>query len=368
MTNQTQPISSTSQTPNQTPLLFAFDEHNHRGHFDVCPHCHRSLYKGGCRRRTCPAQAVHYLRDLSRCVRDNLGGWDGQIAMLTLTAPGARVLPWDEKVCAGRGEHKHSGPAGCRCKRWEAADWNLTVERRLRALTKGAHRAVRESGCGGRVTVLARVDERQARGLFHPHIALGIQTAADRVALDVFCAYVKANRGKQGFGPDRHGYDVTPPDKYPPGHAAAYLAKYVRPDRAKQSFVPLLRDVEVVAVLNRLTGRRQVVRPVYVSRVLTARSRVTMRHLRVRRYVFRLWPAASPGEIKFAAEVLCVFDGSYPDHPTVLPRPPTAKAIAAARVAAAALEEKEMRVRPAALAAQLPGGAWDHYRASNRWR
>lgn len=358
---------TTNATDQHTRSLFAVTPHTHAGHFDVCPHCRRSLYRGRCRRRTCPAYAAHYLRDLARCIRDNLGEWDGRVAMLTLTAPGANVLPWDESVCADRPKHRHSGPDGCRVHAFDVVDlggrrvvrggaqWNLAVERNLSRLTKAAHRAVRRSGCPGRVTVLLRVDERQSRGVFHPHIALGIRTAADRVALDVFCGYVKANRAQYGFSARENGYDLTPPDKYVPGHAAVYMAKYVRPDRAKASFVPLLRDIERVARVNERTGRREIVRPVYVSRCLTSRSRVTMRHLRVRRYVFRLFPTATPSDVRYAAELLLLFEGSRLDHLEVMPRPPT-------RAAVRAVQQDQIldqiSRRPAALAAPLPGLRW----------
>jgi len=38
------------------------------------------------------------------------------ILLSAVTAPGAGSLPWDERVCAGLGEHEHSGKLGCRVK------------------------------------------------------------------------------------------------------------------------------------------------------------------------------------------------------------------------------------------------------------
>jgi hypothetical protein len=42
----------------------------------------------------------------------NLEVLPGDILLSAVTAPGADCLPWDERVCAGLGEHKHSGQLG----------------------------------------------------------------------------------------------------------------------------------------------------------------------------------------------------------------------------------------------------------------
>lgn len=80
-----------------------------------CEDCFRSLWKGGrCKRRDCPGYAAIYLRDQAERLRENLTAWDGKTCLVTLTAPGADVLPWDAAKCP-EGGHKCSGQLGCRC-------------------------------------------------------------------------------------------------------------------------------------------------------------------------------------------------------------------------------------------------------------
>jgi hypothetical protein len=61
-----------------------------------CPDCFRSLWTAGrCKRRDCPGYAGIYLRDQAERLRVNLAAWDGKTCLVTLTGPGAELLPWD---------------------------------------------------------------------------------------------------------------------------------------------------------------------------------------------------------------------------------------------------------------------------------
>jgi hypothetical protein len=96
-----------------------------------CADCFRSLWQGRiCKRRDCPGYARLYLRDQAERLRANLAVWEGKTCMVTLTAPGADVLPWDRSQCA-ESDHRCSGKRGCMVDWVAAAGWNATVTKRL---------------------------------------------------------------------------------------------------------------------------------------------------------------------------------------------------------------------------------------------
>lgn len=257
-----------------------------------CPDCYRTLWRGGtCKRRDCPGYAPIYLRDQAERLRANIEAWDGKTCMVTLTAPGADVLGWDRSRCA-EGEHRCSGERGCRVQWVAAATWNAKVTRRLGELLKVAREQTRRKhGSAARVEVLAYVCEAQLRGIFHPHLILGYRTAADRAALDTFRNTLRRKRGAYGFGTGRRGsYDAGTPERFNARDAARYISKYLRPDRARASFVPLLEAINRITTRDPETGRRKgLVRPVYVSTALTRKTGVTMGFLRFKRWVWREW-------------------------------------------------------------------------------
>jgi hypothetical protein len=153
-----------------------------------------------------------------------------------------------------------------------ACGWNATVTKRLGDLLKVAREATRRAhGSNGRVEVLAYVCEAQQRGVFHPHIVLGYRTAADRAALDTFWETLRRKRRSYGFGTGRRGsFDAGKPDRFTARDAGRYISKYLRPDLAKTSFVPLLEAITRLTARDPNTGRLKVlVRPVYVSTKLT---------------------------------------------------------------------------------------------------
>jgi hypothetical protein len=248
-----------------------------------CRECFRSLWQGRtCKRRDCPGYAPLYLRDQAERLRVNLAAWDGK------TAPGADSLPWDPQSCP-EGAHRCSGRLGCRVQWVAAAGWNAMVTKRLGELLKVAREATRRAHRGAaRVELLGYVCEAQQRGLFHPHVVLGFKTAADRAALDTFRTVLRRSRGRYGFGAGRRGsFDPGRPQRFTASDAGRYISKYLRPDAAKVSFVPLLQGVNRITPRDPGTGRLTVlVRPVYVSPKLTRRTGVTMGFLRFKRWVW----------------------------------------------------------------------------------
>lgn len=233
-----------------------------------CPHCYHDLWRGGrCKRRSCPGYAPIYLRDQAERLRINLPAWEGKTCMVTLTAPGRDVLPWDRRRCRTEAAHRCSGALGCRVEPSAAATWNSDVTRRLSGLIDRAQQQVRyHHGKCGKVVVLGYVLEAQQRGVLHPHLVLGYQTAADRAALETFRSSLKKSRGAFGFGTGRGSFDAGQPDRFNAADAARYVSKYLRPDGAKSSFVPLLANVERLTPRNPQTGRlKSLLRPVYIN-------------------------------------------------------------------------------------------------------
>ncbi|HLW79628.1 MAG TPA: hypothetical protein VKU44_08525, partial [Terriglobia bacterium] len=231
------------------------------------------------------------MRDQGERLRQNLAAWDGKTCLVTLTAPGVNVLPWDVSKCRPTA-HVCSGSLGCQVNIRTAARWNASATGRLGELLKVAREQVRRThGGAARVWVLAIVFEAQKRGVFHPHLVLGYRTAADRAALDTFRETLWRKRGRSGFGTGARGsFDAGLPERFTGLDAGRYIAKYLRPDGAKGSFVPLLQAIEEVTPRNPTTGRlRQLVRPVYVSPVLTQETGLTMGFLRFRRWAYRVW-------------------------------------------------------------------------------
>jgi len=97
----------------------------------------------------------------------NLEILPGDILLSAVTAPGADCLPWDERVCAGLGKHKHSGKLGCRVKEAAAARWNREAPGRWRRLHRRAYQDTVKRFGRGSVFLVARVWEVQARGVLH---------------------------------------------------------------------------------------------------------------------------------------------------------------------------------------------------------
>ena len=175
--------------------------------------------------------------------------------------------------------------------RWlDAAIWNSTVTKRLGDLLKVARERTRRKHGEHGVVVLAYVCESQQRGVFHPHVVLGYRTAADRAALDTFREALRRKRGAYGFGTGQRGsFDGGKPDRLSGGDAGRYISKYLRPDGAKASFVPLLEAVNQIGERDPATGRQKhLLRPVYVSPVLTRVTGITMTFLRFCRRVFAM--------------------------------------------------------------------------------
>lgn len=156
--------------------------------------------------------------------------------MLTLTPPGADILPWDEEVCAHLGPHKHNGKLGCRIEKRYADSWNESAPERARQLNRvakqRADRGLRRRGINERRGKLVHAWEHQWRGALHQHFLVGMGSEAqDHWGTNVDALwgrlYAEALRGlapRYGFGflDTRPLYSAPKPAR----EAAAYLSGY----------------------------------------------------------------------------------------------------------------------------------------------
>ena len=235
-----------------------------------CTHCGRWTYgrATSCRRRRCHGYAALWAGDQRRKLFENLGAYEGQCVVLAVTAPGSDQLPWDERHCLARGPHKHSGPIGCRVEPEAASAWNETASDRWRRLHRRVYQAVHRHGV--RPVLLARVFERQHRGVLHVHPVLGFRTAAERHAANLYTQYLFGLAPSYGFGFTERKVQPCPPKR-----AAAYLSAYfVTGKKGKLSLQESVMSPDMPRSI------------IHVSNDLTQLTGVTMRELRFRRFVW----------------------------------------------------------------------------------
>ena len=232
----------------------------------ACQYCGRPLQRfWRCRRRDCPGYRHLWAGDWRKVFLANLELVEA-VALVTVTAPGeAEGLPFDRSRCRHGPDVACSGKLGCRVLEAAARAWNRSAEKRWAQLHRAAaERARRRVGPG--LIVVAKSWERQQRGVDHLHLVVPYRFA-DRRRIEAYVRALKELAPRYGFG----FVDLQRPrDRGSNYRAAAYIGKYV----SKATF-------EQLAPYAR--------RPFYVAQRLTQRTGCTIRRLRLKRYLFRLW-------------------------------------------------------------------------------
>lgn len=220
------------------------------------------------------------------------------MALVTVTAPGRDVLPYDGDTGRVVAESRYR--------------WNRDAPQRWRALHRAAAQVARRRH--GRFSMVCATWEYQRRGVLHRHVVIGVASARERAAADTYANALHELRQEHGFGfVDRgraHGGKRTL-EVIPATRAARYVAKYLSP----------------LDAAGKPTMSSTVVEPdvpphvAHVSVRLTGLTGITMRSLRLRR---QLWVVARQEGVDLHAFPLIVTPrvAEILKRGVPLPRPP----------------------------------------------
>lgn len=233
------------------------------------------VIKARCQSRSCPSCGVLWLGDTRIRTLAGCQTLKRAVALVTVTAPGKHVLPWD--------------PATGKVDAHEARLWNESAPERWTGLHAAAARVARAVAreAGAEWYLICRVWEYQKRGVLHLHLLVPCGTSGERLASEAYVRELAARAPRESFGfvdrgrlPER-GARQSARRLCPvsPHRAAAYVAAYVASTGAGK---------EGVAEVARKQGVPGPI--VYVSRRLTQASGVTMRSLRARRRLLCAFP------------------------------------------------------------------------------
>jgi hypothetical protein len=227
-----------------------------------------------CSSRTCPEYAPTWARDTRRRLLENLRIVPLTV-MFSVTAPGADLYPFDPRFCSHSPSQRCSGALGCRVDPEMAAAFNKNAGRWWSELHRAAKvRADRATAHKGKL--LARVWERQKRGLAHVHGVISVQSPTEQAWAKAYVTALREMAPRYGFG-FVDGWHKIGRRFWPGDQAGAYLSSYFAGGRGRKMAIT---DNVLAGDLPRLV--------VFVSRDLTSRTGCTMRSLRMAR---RLWAA-----------------------------------------------------------------------------
>lgn len=143
-----------------------------------------------------------------------------RVYLLTLTGPGADVLPWDVSQCSHGVEVECSGKLGCVVDEHAAAVWHNDIGQRWSWFVTELRRQL-----GDGVTVeFMKTWELQERGVLHLHALVRVSgVVTDRRVR----AAVRLSRARWGFGKQYKLDAINLADPAGAARAAGYVAKYV---------------------------------------------------------------------------------------------------------------------------------------------
>lgn len=200
-----------------------------------------------------------WTEDQRRNLRTNIRAAGDVVALITVTAPGQDVLPWD-----------HSGN---RVVEGAAILWNESAQKRWTEMNRNAVQNVaRRTGLKSRVGV--RVFQLQKRGVLHLHIVTQYETEADKIWTAEYVRELRRLSRRYHYGfvdfRDRAG-KTGKPTVMSSKRAAGYLSKYF---------------VESSQIMQAVKLKKRPRRIIYVSTKLTMRTHCTMRRLRRARHLW----------------------------------------------------------------------------------
>jgi hypothetical protein len=225
-----------------------------------------------CSARTCPEFAPTWARDTRRRLMENLS-LAKLTVMFSVTAPGADLYPFDPRFCSHSPSTRCRGPIGCRVDPVLAQAFNQAAGAWWTELHRAAKmRADRATGIKGKL--LARVWEKQKRGLAHLHGVLDVSSPEQRAWAQAYVNALCELGPSKGFG-FVDGWPKISRRFWPGAQAAAYLSSYFVNGRGpKAAITENVRAGDLPRLI------------VFLGRDLTMRTGCTMRALRHAR---RLW-------------------------------------------------------------------------------
>src|SRR4051794_32523295 len=217
-----------------------------------------------CKSRRCPHCSVLWAGDWRISLFANWDSYGGQVQLVTITAPGAGDLPWDESLCSHPAGAGCSARHGCVVQADALADWNAQAPGSWSRLHRASAQRCRRKGM--QLHVLGYVWQLQRRGALHLHVVLGIKTPAARHAARAYQLRLAETATSYGFGFVDRKWSSAEGQR-----VAAYLSSYLITGTGRRAAVQ-----EVVQ------SAQAPARPVYMARRLTSRTGLTMRQLRRR--------------------------------------------------------------------------------------
>jgi hypothetical protein len=222
--------------------------------------------------RTCPSYSKLWAGDQRMKLFANLRAYAGlawpfdvepQVRMTTVTAPG--------RIPRGDAQRRYLADLGLAGLDSDAAIavWNASAPTQWTALNRAAQQAV-DRQLGQRAFVAAYCWQEQNRGALHIHIVLGCSLPREVAAARIYIAELDRLAGSYGFGFVDRKAEVREASA-----AAAYLGSYLCEGRAGKI------SVRESAVSNELPRNA-----VYVAFRLLRISGISMRTLRLRRYLY----------------------------------------------------------------------------------
>jgi hypothetical protein len=223
-----------------------------------------------CKSRRCPSCGHLWAGDTRQKLLVNVEAYGGDVALVTITAPGRDVLPY--------------GEGGTQVDRAAARRWNREAREQFRGLHRRASERTKRWARGQGIEwagVVARAWAFQRRGVLHVHLIVPMGTAGERLASHRYVAILDALRDEHGFGFVDRGRRTKSHqwarqlERVPQERAARYLAKYVAGHKLGAG-----GRLELAETVSHPDVPPHVV---HVHRHLTARTGCTMRSLRLRR-------------------------------------------------------------------------------------
>lgn len=231
--------------------------------------CPRPRNGHPCKSRRCDYCGRLWAGDVRLKLFRNLDSYSGPVSLVSITAPGQDVLPWDESLCQHPGDESCSGKRGCQLVREHVQDWNRTAPKRWTRLNRRCAQAARRA-FPRQLDLLAIVWEYQKRGALHVHIVVGLGSPVKMHAARHYVEELAGAAGQYGFG-----FVDRKMSSRPGQAAAAYLAAYFIEGEGRKA-----------SIRETVTADDVPSHVVYVARLLTSQTGVTMRTLRLRRVAY----------------------------------------------------------------------------------